>query len=51
MTHLLGKPGLEALMKCSILWYVRVGDTAYKVKINTCQLKAVMENSRRCMEM
>ena len=42
----LGKPGLEALMKCSILWYVRVGDTAYKVKINTCQLKAVMENSR-----
>ena len=42
----LGKFGLEGLMKCSILCYARVGDTTYKVKIKTCQLKAVVDNSR-----
>ena len=41
----MGKLGLEALMKCNILCYARVGDAAYKVKVKTCQLKAVMENS------
>ncbi len=42
----LGKLGLEALTKCSILQYVRIGDAAYKIKIETCQLKTIMENSR-----
>lgn len=42
----LGKLGLEALLKCNILHYIRIGDATYKIKIKTCQLKTVMENSR-----
>ena len=42
----LGKLGLEALMKCPIVKYVRVGGRAYKVKIQTCHLKTTMDNCR-----
>ena len=32
-------------MKCDIQHHVRIGDTAYKPKIKTCQLKTVLEYS------
>ena len=43
----LGKLGLEAMMKCDILHYVRVGDAAYKIKIKTWQLTTVLKNPSR----
>ena len=41
----LGKIGLEALLKCEVLQYVKVHDiphTAYKIKIHSKQLKRVL---------
>ena len=42
----LGKSGFEALLRCPILLYARVGETAYKLKVHTCHLKAILDNSR-----
>lgn len=45
----LGKIGLEALLKCEVLQYVKVHDIphiAYKIKIHSKHLKRVIDNSR-----
>lgn len=42
----LGKSGLEALTRCPISMYAKVGATAYKIKILTRHLKSVLDNSR-----